>query len=335
MESGSRHSDVDELRWGRLIDWVQLVRLPNAFSVVSNCIVAAVVTVGSIGRLNTIVPLFAVSILAYWAGMILNDVNDIEEDKQHRPNRPIASGRISPALAEHVATALLLIGLAILSMVLLAAQSKSRDWMIYSIVSYVLLWLAIKLYNSSLKLTLLGPFLMGACRSLNVLVIGFALLNTYWAQPFSMLREFPDTWVAYAVAVGVYFCGVTIYAFREEQASQPVLLAIGMLFELAAMVVIACLPLWEPGRTVEWLWPNYITYYVLVGLLGLTVLNRAVAGVVHPVPRKIQLAVRHAILSTIVIDAAAVAMFHGYQYGIGVALLLLPAVLGAMRIRTT
>lgn len=345
MESDNREqtAEVDHLRWGRFEDWVQLVRFPNVFSLFANCAAAAIIAVGSLSKLNTVIPLFFASALAYWAGMIFNDVNDIEEDRKHRPDRPLAAGKISPAVASHVATAMLMLGLLILSVVVVSAKGDKElpstkgymEWMVYSLGCYCLLWLSIRLYNSKLKATFIGPLLMGLCRSLNILVVGFAMLGVYWGKDFSTVREFPDTMVAYALAMGAYICGITVYASREEQASTQGSLALGIILELAGLVVIGCLPMWTPGRTVSWYFPTTSAYPVLVGLIGLTILNRGIQGVVHPVPRKVQLAVKHAILSIIMIDAAIVLVFAGQWYGIGVVLLLLPAVVGAMRVRTT
>ncbi|MCA9180968.1 MAG: hypothetical protein KDA51_05925, partial [Planctomycetales bacterium] len=63
--------------------------------------------------------------------------------------------------------------------------------------------------------------------------------------------------------------------------------------------------------------------------------NRGIAGVWHPVPRKVQLAVKHAILTLILIDAAVVLMWAGPWYGCAVAALLLPALSSAIRYRST
>ena len=147
--------------------------------------------------------------------------------------------------------------------------------------------------------------------------------------------QFPNVLVTYAVAVGVYICGLTIYAMREEQASHQHTLALGAFFELAGLIAIGLLPMWTVGRNLNFYLPANTAYPVLIGLIAITILNRSFGGIAHPVPRKVQLAVKQAILSMIMIDAAVVLMFAGNWHGIGVVLLLLPAVIGAMRVRTT
>lgn len=334
MENQVRETsfEADELRWGHLEDWIQLIRLPNVFTLLSNCVAAAIIAVGSIGRFSAVVPLVMASVLAYWAGLILNDVNDVPEDRQFRPDRPIAAGRISAAVAAFVANGMLL---TVPLIVAIACYRGDEGWLLPAMVFSVLLVLTIKLYNSSLKQTILGPVLMGACRSFNILMVGYGLLTIYWEKEFSTVVRHPNTLIGYAVAVGVYICGLTIYARREEQASHQGTLVLGTILELAGLVVIALLPMWTTSRDLSWRLPPTSAYPVLIGLIGVTILNRGVSGVLHPVPRKVQLAVKHAILSLIMIDAAVVLMFAGTAHGVGVVLLLLPAVIGAMRVRTT
>jgi 4-hydroxybenzoate polyprenyltransferase len=128
---------------------------------------------------------------------------------------------------------------------------------------------------------------------------------------------------------------LTIYARREEQASNQATLVLGTVFELAGLIVVALLPMWTTSHDLAWRLPPNSAYPVLIGLIGITILNRACGGVLHPVPRKVQLAVKHAILSLIMIDAAVVLMYAGTWPGVGVVMLLIPAVIGAMRVRTT
>ncbi len=326
---------ADDLRWGSLADWSQLVRLPAVFTLISNCIVTTIITVGKFEPWTAIVPIFSVSILAYWAGMILNDCHDVQVDRQARPDRPLAAGRISPAVAGHVATGMLMIGPLILLLVAAYHESIDTIWMGCAIASSLLLWVCIRAYNSVLKTMPLGPVLMGACRGLNILMVGFSLLAVQWGQEYSLVERFPKILPAYALAIAVYILGVTTYARREAGDSAQSVLALGTFFELAGLVSVAVLTRWEPGREMTW-YLDWKTYYpVLVGLIGLTVINRAISGVVHPISRRVQLAVRHALLSLILIDAAIGLMWAGPWFGAGIAMLLLPAVLGAMRVRVT
>jgi 4-hydroxybenzoate polyprenyltransferase len=327
--------DIDHLRWGRLVDWAQLVRLPNVFSLLSNGVAAVVLSVGQFFPWSAVAAVFSASILAYWAGMILNDVSDLEEDRRLRPSRPLASGRISPVIAGHVATGMLMLVPMILLLVAGYHRSIDTMWMVIALVSSLLLWGAIRAYNSPLKRSLLGPLLMGACRTLNILMVGFCLLAVHWGQDFSAVERLPQALIAYSLATGVYIVGVTTYARHEAGQSSQLTLTAGTLLEVVGLVLVACLPLWDGGREISWFLGPSSYYPLLIALIGITVLNRAMAGVLHPVSRKVQLAVRHALLSLILIDASVVLMWAGPAYGVATVLLLLPAILAAMKLRVT
>jgi 4-hydroxybenzoate polyprenyltransferase len=327
QSESKRELQIDRLHWGSLQDWAQLVRLPNVFTLISDCVAAAVVTGTLIWPLSVFIPALLASLCAYWAGMILNDVVDLEEDRQSRPHRPLVAERISPAIAGHVATGMLMIG-PILILAVTTFHTSQPLWMGAAFLSAVLLSLAVRSYDSPLKGTPLGPLLMGLCRSLNILMVGCTMLAT------SQIEVFPPPLLAFAAGVGLYILGVTVYARREEQQSSAVGLVLGIVLEVAGIVVIGCLPLWAAEEQVWTLNPRQ-GYPLLLGLIGLTVINRGVSGVLHPIPRKVQLAVKHAILTLILVDAAVVLMWAGAWYGSAVVALLLPALSSAVRYRST
>ncbi len=377
-QSASQHErhrelEADNLEWGELRDWAQLVRLPNVFTLFSDCIVAAIVATGRLGPLTATIPIVFASLCAYWAGMILNDVVDIDEDRQLRPDRPLASGRISQVIAGHVATGMLLIG-PILILAAMTFHQSQPLWLGFAFLSSVLLSLAVRSYDSPVKRTPLGPPLMGICRSLNILMVGFSMLALTQAggvaselapdaavanaidvlivdpllsqssgaggsvEGQSAIRLpdviFPKPLLGLALGIGLYIFGVTVYARREEQESSAAGLSLGILLELAGLVVIGLLPSFAETHQAWTLNPRQ-GYPLLITLIGLTVANRGIAGVMHPVPRKVQLAVKHAILTLILIDAAVVLMWAGAWYGCAVVALLLPALSSAMRFRST
>ncbi len=326
--SDDRQPAIDELHWGDLRDWAQLVRLPTVFTLVSNCLAAAIVVGTQWTPWTCLVPTVLASICAYWAGMILNDVVDLEEDRLSRPNRPLAAGRISPAVAGHVANALLLI-CPLLVLAVTALHSSQPLWQGAAFLAAVLLSLAVRAYDSPLKSTMLGPPLMGACRALNILMVGCTLLAV------SDLEFFPRPLLYLAGGIGLYILGVTLFARAEEtDSSNPVWLSMGLLLEIVGLIVIAFLPQWRQAGAGWTLDPNR-GYPLLIGLIGLTVINRAVQGITHPISRKIQLAVKHALLTLILIDAAVVLMWAGPWYAACVILLLIPALSSAIRIRAT
>ena len=326
--SAAELADLDRLHWGSIRDWAQLVRLPTVFTLLSNCAAATVLAGSVFTPLRGVIPVFLVSIMAYWAGMILNDVADIDEDKQYRPTRPLAAGRISPTVAGHVAKAMLLLGPATILGVT-SIMTAQPLWLGMAFFSAVLLSICIWAYNSPLKKTGIGPVLMGACRGLNILMVGSTL--------FSLGEEtrFPSALLVFAAGIAVYIMGVTFYARKEETDSDSQTLVFGLMLEVAGLMVVASLPRWVEADDMQWTLDPMRGYPLLIGLIGLTVVNRGIKGISHPVPRKVQLAVKHALLTLILVDASIVLMWVGPVYAVCVVILLLPALISALRIRST
>ncbi len=321
-------TDLDRLHWGTLRDWAQLVRLPTVFTLFSDCLAAAIVVGSQWQPVTALIPTLAASLCAYWAGMILNDVVDLEEDKQTRPARPLASDRISPVIAGHVATGMLLIG-PILILATTTLHASQPLWMVTAFFAAVLLSLCVRFYDSALKRTPLGPVLMGLCRTLNILMVGCTLLAV------GDTEALPKPLLVFAAGIGLYIMGVTVYARREEQESSPPGLVFGLMLEVTGLILVGWCPFWAEESGPAWTLNPQGGYPLLIGLIGATVIQRGFAGVLHPVSRKVQLAVKHAILTLILIDAAVVLMWAGPWYGIAVVILLLPALTSAMRFRST
>lgn len=322
-----RQIEVDRLEWGRLRDWAELVRLPNVFTVVSDSVAAALILGCFLRPWSTFATVLIASILAYWAGMILNDVVDLEEDRVARPSRPLASGRISPVVAGHIANGFLLVVPIIILLVTQLQQSQPL-WMGAAFGSAVMLSICIRAYNSSLKAEFIGPLIMGLCRFFNVLMIGFAMVSV------SQTRTDVKLLLWFAAAIGIYIVGVTVYARREEQESRQSGLLFGLGFELVGMAILAFLPRLSDAQRI-WGIDAQRGYPLLIGLIALTVIHRGWNGIAHPVSRRVQLAVKHAILTLILFDASVAALSAGPWYGAAIALLLLPAMTAGLWFRST
>lgn len=136
--------------------YLELVRAPAALTVLGDTLVGA--GEGPRGR-ALLLPLASVAL--YWAGMALNDWADRDLDAAERPERPIPSGRVSPNAALATATGLTAVGVGL-------AAAAGRNALPLAV--------AVWSYDTVLKDTAAGPIAMAACRALDVLLGGRAVL---------------------------------------------------------------------------------------------------------------------------------------------------------------
>ncbi|MGV9303270.1 SCO3242 family prenyltransferase [Nonomuraea sp. NPDC004354] len=134
---------------------LELVRAPAALSVPGDTMAGAAAA-GSPARPGTAVA----STLLYWAGMALNDWSDRHQDAVDRPERPVPSGRISPATA--LATAVGCTGAGLLT----AFVAGGRRGLGLAGLLAGAVWA----YDLALKRTPAGPAAMAACRALDVML---------------------------------------------------------------------------------------------------------------------------------------------------------------------
>ncbi len=79
--------------------WLELLRPPNLFTVPGDVVAGWFLAGGSGAKAGTVAALAASSLCIYSAGLVINDLADVETDRRERPGRPIASGRVSPRAA--------------------------------------------------------------------------------------------------------------------------------------------------------------------------------------------------------------------------------------------
>lgn len=290
-----------------LMAYAQLVRLPNVFTAVSNICLGALVT----GALPTYWFQFGCLVLAssclYCAGMVWNDYFDFEQDKKERSFRPLPSGRITRSQAAWLGLFLLAAGVAFATI----ADWREEGLRWHSLQLALWLMAAILLYDAWWKRTWMGPFGMGACRFLNVLL------------GLSIAMERPAFWgILLALVVGVYVAGVTWFARTEARLSnQNILRAAACVMAGGLAISLFVPPLYEDQGTQArtfFLFPYLLVLFAFY--VGLTV-ARAIR---HPVPAKVQAAVKRAVLGLIVLDALLACSLIGPS-GLLLVLLLVPA----------
>lgn len=140
-----------------LADLAELVRAPAALSVPGDVIAGA----AAAGALSPRTPALAgASVLLYWAGMAANDWSDRRLDAVERPERPVPSGRVTPAVAVGLAAGLTAAGVG------LAAAVGGRRAVALAVPLAATIWG----YDLLAKNTAAGPAVMAACRGLDVLL---------------------------------------------------------------------------------------------------------------------------------------------------------------------
>lgn len=157
--------------------YIELARLSNAPTVVTNVLVGCTLGAMSMVGLNsggatdashlpllTVTQLIVGVLLLYIAGMALNDAADMEVDSRERPSRPIPSGRISPRGAYVFVLVCLSAGLILLTRLGPEATAFALALAI-AIIAY-------DLYHGASAASVL---LLGMCRSLVCLVAAVSI----------------------------------------------------------------------------------------------------------------------------------------------------------------
>lgn len=310
----------------RIFSWLQLVRFPNVFVIAADFLT---VTFFTLFLLRFSVPEWTAlgiaglgSVLLYWSGMILNDCFDAGEDAVLRPERPIPSGRISLASARKAGWTLWGSGLALCS---IPAFFLTHSWLPGA--AALTLAVCIYLYDAVFKNTPVGPFFMGLCRGMNVL-----MFLSFW--PTEMLQNSPI--LLYPMALTLYISGVTFYARCETEdapeaglrrpgvptllfaaallgSGMALLLKFPQLLEMRHPGSIAPLFLAQP-----WRWTILFTF--LIVFLVFRAITAYFAG-----PLRTRAVVKQALFTVFLLDAALVLAVCSLPYALGILVLFLAA----------
>jgi MFS family permease len=172
--------------------WLQLARVSNTPTVVSNAVAGAVL-VSTTAPTGTVVLVAVAMALFYTAGMVLNDVLDEEIDRRERPERPLPSGQVTRRAA-----LIAVIGLFIFGEALLAVEGLAPFGAGLGLVALIVL------YDAWHKGNVLSPVLMAGCRALVYVIAGLAVADSLPAE----------LWGAAALLL-VYVVGLTQVAKAE------------------------------------------------------------------------------------------------------------------------
>jgi 4-hydroxybenzoate polyprenyltransferase len=287
---------------------LQLIRLPNVVTAAADSLAGWLLVGGSLAEPGRWLPLAAASMVLYAAGTALNDIFDLEVDRRERPARPIPSGQVPRSLAAGLGAVCIVAG-----PFLAWLGGSSTGLLVASLLAAVIL-----AYDAGLKRTALGPWVMGACRGLNLLL----------GMTHAAALGGPVAWLA-AAAYGLFVAGVTWISRSETESGRTGNLILGLTLENLAIIGLMAAALQHRA------FPSPLASRDLIPMEGLLVLalvalvvNLSATRAIHqPMPDLIQRTVKTSILSLVWIDAGIVAAVRGPQAFAAIAVLWVPAFL--------
>ncbi len=314
-----------------LFRWAQLVRLPNTFTIIAD-VMAAFLLVAQGGQpVLRLVAIVLAGILMYWAGMVLNDVFDIEKDRVERPSRPLPAGHISLSAASRAGWGMLLGGVVLAAISgYLPAEGAAGSWRPAAVAG--LLAIAIVAYDGPLKRSVAAPLLMGLCRFLSFLLGASVVI----AEPLTELADLAPkhVWV-FAAGMGVYIMGVTNMARHEADGEgRSATLPIGLMVAMAGAVILALAPSMAPADMLWRVSPGR-GFPMLIGLIALAVLVRGMRAIFDPQPTNLQMLIRVSVLTVIPFSAAIALLAVGPVWAMAIFVLVVPAIVLSARFRVT
>jgi 4-hydroxybenzoate polyprenyltransferase len=281
--------------------WLTLIRPPNVFTAFADAITGLLLCWGA----GVSVPDGACAIILasgclYLSGIVLNDVFDRHVDAVERPTRPIPSGAVPVVSAAAVGVLLMIAGIAI-------AASVGRGPLMFAAV----LAGCILLYDGGAKKTVLGPFVMGACRGLDV-AMGVA-------AGLGVERAWPAVAVGGPIVLALYIAGLTWIARDEVDGNTARRARTGLVFLAlvggGAFVAVVAHP---PSSYLAWAW--------VFGALLLVYRNWAPVWSRHDGPSTGR-AIGGGILLIPIIDAAVCAVGGTPWWAFSVAALCFPVLI--------
>ena len=249
--------------------WLELLRISNVPTCLSNVLVGWTIGGGDFDPLPLGI-LCGVVIAIYLAGMILNDVFDVEWDRIHRPDRPIPAGLISGATAS------------VMAVILLLAAIAGAFWLGPATLTATLLLMGLVIaYDAIHRIAPAAIITMASCRAMVYLVAAIAAREVV---PAPMI-------IGGMLALAIWTAGLTLLARRE--ATGKVMHWPVMLYPAAVLIAFLLIPVSNPALTVlvgallllQFLWilstlsrSESVVPAVLASIAGISLLDAVLLG---------------------------------------------------------
>lgn len=311
-----------------LKQYLILVRLPNVFTAPSNVLtgyLAAVVPAANADALQLFLLLLS-SILLYIAGIVFNDYFDIDLDKRERPYRPLPSEGITKKVA------LLIAIISLISANILAFTASMSSLAVCIIMSVMVIG-----YDYKLKNTFSGPIAMGIIRSLNI-VLGasptlFVILIPYnhTNANFILARI-----IFVSLSLFVYVMAISLLSRKEVVTGEELegkhsytqtrqIIIISFLLVLAVILSISFAVFFGIFKM------NLFVSFVLFSAIMVITFKQTN----YHNSLTIQNAIKHMVISIIVLDSIFITGLTGSNYGLLTLILALPSIFLARKFYVT
>jgi 4-hydroxybenzoate polyprenyltransferase len=282
-------------------DYLLLIRLPNLFTLPSNILVgfaiASALTLTFTSFVQVLL-LVTISIFLYCVGLVLNDLFDYNIDKKERPDRPLASGKISRKVAIVLVT---IFSVTALSLSLLVSVLTFG-------ISLVLIALIFG-YDKYLKNTQAGPFTIAAARVMNV------MLGT--SASFNSIDSFPQ-FVILVFVLTITFVYVSLIGFISKYEVQG----------FSENIKLYLIPVIIAGIISSIMLFTFIGFFKYESLIILALFLFIMVKALYRIQKKdsigIQQCIQKMIMSIIVLDSTYLSGIRGLEVGLPVLLLTAP-----------
>lgn len=311
-----------------LRQYLILVRLPNVFTAPSNVLtgyLAAVVPAANADALQLFLLLLS-SILLYIAGIVFNDYFDLELDKRERPYRPLPSGGITKKVA------LLIAIISLISANILAFTASMSSLAVCIIMSVMVIG-----YDYKLKNTFFGPIAMGIIRSLNIILGASPTLFVILIQDNHTNANFILARIIFvSLSLFVYVMAISLLS-RKEVVTGEELERKHSYTQTRQIIIISFLLVLSVILS--------ILFAVFFGIFKMNlfvslVLFSAIMVITFKQTNyhnslTIQNAIKHMVISIIVLDSIFITGLTGSYYGLLTLILALPSIFLARKFYVT
>jgi 4-hydroxybenzoate polyprenyltransferase len=245
------------------------------------------------------------SILLYIAGIVFNDFFDIKVDLLERPYRPLPSGRVSKRKALIIAI------VSMISANIFASAASAISFVICAILSAIVIG-----YDYRLKNTIIGPITMGGARSMNIILGASTTLFAILAYSSNSLVRI----IFVSLSLFFYILAISLLSRKEAgdviETRHTIVGSFLIIFSLILSIVFA-------GLLANLLKIDFLVNLILFSAIMVITYKQTN---IHHDSSAIQKAIKHLVISIIILDSIFISGTAGLFYGLVSLFLVVPSI---------